>query len=127
MNSSLNGKRYFKILKEKEIKFEKDDIIVMYSDWITEAINKPFKNWDEIMFLEDRLMEAISTAPDWAKDKKTANTVFNNITIELSKFMWYKHCQLDDITLWVIHYKWEDEPHSKYSPILEEFITEWNW
>gem|GEM_PF-1229941 len=33
-----------KILKEKEIKIEKNDILVMYSDGITEAINKPKKD-----------------------------------------------------------------------------------
>jgi serine phosphatase RsbU (regulator of sigma subunit) len=33
-----------KLLKEQEIKFEENDIIVMYSDGITEAINKPIKD-----------------------------------------------------------------------------------
>jgi serine phosphatase RsbU (regulator of sigma subunit) len=33
-----------KLLKEQEIKFEVNDIIVMYSDGITEAINKPSKD-----------------------------------------------------------------------------------
>lgn len=115
-----------KILKEKEIKIEKNDIIVMYSDWITEAINKPQKDWNEIMFWEDRLVEVINSSPNWENNIKTANSVFNNITINLSKFMWYKHCQLDDITLAVLHYKWEDNKKS-YSEIPEEFITEWNW
>ena len=116
-----------KWLKEKEIKFEKNDIIVMYSDWITEAINKPKKDWTEIMFWENRLIEAIDNAPNWNNDKKTSNSVFNNITIELSKFMWYKHCQLDDVTLAVIHYNWEDEKENKYTSILSDFVTEWNW
>jgi len=33
-----------KLLKEQEIKFEPNDIIVLYSDGITEAINKPTKD-----------------------------------------------------------------------------------
>ncbi|MBT3726387.1 SpoIIE family protein phosphatase [bacterium] len=33
-----------KILKEKEISFEENDIIVLYSDGITEAINRPIKD-----------------------------------------------------------------------------------
>jgi hypothetical protein len=40
------------------------------------------------MFLEDRLEECIQNAPNMnGKDYKTARSVFNNITIELSKFM----------------------------------------
>jgi len=116
-----------KILKEKEIKFEKNDIIVMYSDWVTEAINKPAKDWWQIMFWEDRLIEAINKSPNWKDNKKTTNTVFNNITIELSKFMWYKHCQLDDVTLAVVHYKWEQESETKHQIISKDFITEWSW
>ncbi len=116
-----------KLLKEKEIKFEKNDIIVLYSDWITEAIDRPAKDWDENMFWEDRLIEAIDKTPEWQDKIKTANNVFNNISIELSKFMWYKHCQLDDITLAVLHYKWETEKPTKHETIPEDFITEWSW
>ncbi|MGB2110511.1 MAG: hypothetical protein ACPHY8_00860 [Patescibacteria group bacterium] len=39
-----------KLLKEKEIQFEENDIIVLYSDGITEAINQPAKNGNEQMF-----------------------------------------------------------------------------
>lgn len=118
-----------KILKEKEIKFEKDDIAVLYTDWITESINQNKKDWNEVMFGEQRIIEAIQKAPKtiW-QNKKTARSVFNNITIELSKFMWYKHKQLDDITLVVVHYKWEEKIINDFSEdIPEDFITEWNW
>jgi len=119
-----------KLLKEQEIKFEENDIIVMYSDGITEAINKPSKDWTEEMFLEDRLEECIQNSPniEW-KDYKSARSVFNNITIELSKFMWYNHVQLDDVTLWVIHYKPKDFDPSLDFPeeIKKDFITERNW
>jgi len=119
-----------KLIKEKEIKFEENDIIVLYSDWITEAINKSFKDWTEEMFLEDRLEKSITNAPNIGyKDYKTARSVFNNITIDLSKFMWYKHVQLDDVTLSVIHYKPEDyDKNTDFEEdINEDFITEWNW
>jgi len=118
-----------KILKEQEIKFEKDDIAVLYTDWITESINQSKKDWNEVMFWEQRLIEAIQKAPKimW-QNKKTARSVFNNITIELSKFMWYKHKQLDDITLVVVHYRWEEKINNDFSEdISEDFITEWNW
>lgn len=119
-----------KIVKEQEILFEENDIIVLYSDWVTEAINKSKKDWTEQMFMEDRLEESINNAPNVnLKDYKSARSVFNNITIDLSKFMWYKHTQLDDVTLAVIHYKWKDYDKSADFPevLPEEFITEWYW
>jgi len=119
-----------KLLKELEIPFEKNDIIVLYSDGITEAINKPAKDWTEIMFGENRLIEAIEQTPYiYGENIKSATWVFNNITIALSKFMWYKYVQLDDITLVVIQYKSEDfDESTDYKKWLEkDFITEWNW
>ncbi len=119
-----------KLLKEQEIKFEPNDIIVLYSDGITEAINKPSKDGSQEMFGEERLMKCIEKAPFYEKQSyKTSRSVFNNITIELSNFMWYKHVQLDDITLATIHYKAEvfDEANDFPKEINEDFIAEWNW
>lgn len=119
-----------KLIKEQEIKFEENDIIVLYSDGITEAINKPAKDWSEQMFSENRLEETITKSPNINGEKyKSARSVFNNITIELSKFMWYKHVQLDDVTLAVIHYKPEsfNESIDFDEKIKNDFITEWNW
>lgn len=119
-----------KLLKEKEIAFVPGDIAVLYSDWITEAINKSKKDWNEKMFWEDRLIEAIENSPNMnGKDYKTARSVFNNITINLSKFMWYKPSQFDDITLTVIQYKTEDYiAENDFNPeIWEWLITEWKW
>lgn len=121
-----------RIIKDKEIKFEPNDIIILYSDWIIESINKSVKDWTETMFWEDRLMQAIESAPnqDW-ENHKSASTVFNNITIELSKFMWYKYIQLDDITLVSMHYKdislWLSVENNINKEIPSEFITEWKW
>jgi serine phosphatase RsbU (regulator of sigma subunit) len=39
-----------KLLKEQEIQFEENDILVLYSDGITEAINQPKKDGTEEMF-----------------------------------------------------------------------------
>jgi len=115
-----------KILKEKEIKFEENDIIVLYSDWITEAINQPKRNGKEIMFWEKRLVDAIE---DTSQKNKTAISIFNNITIHLSRFMGYKFIQLDDITLTVIQYKSKDskEIDGKFEKVSPDFITKWNW
>lgn len=119
-----------KLLKDQEIKFEKWDIIVLYSDWITEAINKPKRDWTEQLFWEDRLEETINNSPliPW-KEYKSARWVFNSITVNLSKFMWYKPIQLDDVTLAVIQYKPVDfDKNEDFSEeISSDFITEWNW
>lgn len=118
------------LLEEKQISFEPWDIIVLYSDWITEAINAPQKDGREIMFGEERLMETIEKSPNIkTKDYKSAISVFNNITITLSKFMWYKFTQFDDITLIVLQYKTKDyNKENDFSlEIPDDFITEWNW
>ena len=119
-----------KFIKEKEISFEKNDIIILYSDWITEAINKWQKDWTEEMFWEQRLIDSIEDAPliKWTNFKST-QSIFNNITIELSKFMWYKHIQLDDITLATIYYKWNNynKNNDFKDEISNDFITEWKW
>ena len=122
-------KNIHKVLKEQEIKFEEDDIIVLYTDWITESINQTRKDWNEEMFWEQRLMESIEKAPEVTWEKyKTARSVFNSITIDLSKFMWYKYTQFDDITLAVIHYRWNKEITNDFKEEIDnDFITEWNW
>jgi serine phosphatase RsbU (regulator of sigma subunit) len=124
------AKNIHKLLKEKQVAFEENDIAVLYSDGITEAINMPKRTGEEQMFGEERLLKAIENAPEaHGKTYKTAKSVFKNITIELSKFMGYKYTQLDDITLAVIHYKGDDYDISKdyEDKISEDLITEWNW
>lgn len=124
------AKNIHKLLKERQVAFEEHDIAVLYSDGITEAINLPEKNGEEEMFGEQRLIDAIEQSPEMTgKPYKTAKWVFKNITIELSKFMWYKYTQLDDITLAVVQYKPEDyDIANDFSENLsEDFVTEWNW
>jgi len=119
-----------KLLKEIEIEFVPWDIVVLYTDWITEAINRPKRDWTEKMFWEDNLIKTIEQSPNmkW-KSYKTAQSVYNNITINLSKFMWYKPLQLDDVTLTVIQYKPDDYIAENDFPaeIWDDLITEWNW
>jgi serine phosphatase RsbU (regulator of sigma subunit) len=123
-------KDIWKLIKEQEIKFEKWDIAVLYSDWITEAINTRKRDGTEDIFWELRLEEAIRKAAklDW-ESYKTARSVFNSITIQLSKFMWYKFTQLDDITLAVIQYKPDgyDVKQDFSTDISKDFVTEWYW
>jgi len=121
-------KNVHKILKEQEIKFDPYDIAVLYTDGITESINEPKKTDDSIMFGEDRLINAILSAPTlpWG-NIRTAQSVFNNITIELSRFMGYSHTQLDDVTLMVLHYTDKKDTTSFPTELPPEFITEWNW
>lgn len=119
-----------KLIKEKEIQIELNDIVILYSDGITEAINQGKKDGNEERFEEERLIHAIEAAPNvMGKDYKNATNVFNNISIELSKFMGYKHTQLDDITLVVAHYRWESYniDEDKEQNIPEDLITEWHW
>lgn len=110
-----------KILKEIQISAEVGDIVVLYTDGITESRNG--KNESDMMLGMDRFIEIIEKAPI-----KTAQGVFNNITIELSKFMGYGHRQFDDITLICMHYKGDKPIENNVSPeIGSQFITEWNW
>ncbi len=123
-------KNIHKLLKEKEISFEENDVIVLYSDGITEAINKPKRDGSEEMFGERLLLRAIEDAPNIGTHQiKTARSIFKNISIQLSKFMGYKHTQLDDITLASIQYispeyKREEDCNENME---SDFVTEWNW
>lgn len=117
-----------KLLKEREVSFEPNDVIVLYSDGITEAINQNKKDGNERMFGEELLVQAIENAPA-IENIKTARSIFKNISIELSKFMGYQHVQLDDITLVTIQYispeyKKENDCSEE---VGEDFITEWKW
>jgi serine phosphatase RsbU (regulator of sigma subunit) len=119
-----------KVTKEKEVEFGENDIIILYSDWITDSVNS--KDVSRERFWEMRVINAIEKSSNmiW-KNFKTARWVFNNISVELSKFMWYKHNQVDDITLVVIQYKSKDyEENNDFSDsILEDksIMTEWRW
>lgn len=114
-------KNISKVVKELQVDVEPGDIIVLYTDGITEARNSATSN--TTMFGIDRFTETVENAP-----YKTAQGVFNHITIELSKFMGYNHRQFDDVTLIVMHYKGDTLIENDVShEIPAENITEWNW
>jgi len=109
------------IVKELQINIEKWDVVILYTDWITEARNSNKEDW--MMYGIDRLIETIEKSIT-----KTAQWIFNSITIELSRWMWYNHKQFDDITLLVMHFKWDEIIENDVNPIIpEENITEWRW
>ncbi len=86
-----------KLLKEQEIKFEKDDVIILYTDGITEARYRSEQNG--ILFGIDRIVESVMKI-----EVKTAENIFRQLTIDLSSFMGYRHKQYDDISLLVARY-----------------------
>ncbi len=109
-----------KIVKESQISFDPGDVIVMYTDGITEA--RSGKRESDPMFGIDRLVNVVAAAGD-----KSARGIFNHITVELSRFMGYSHRQFDDITLITIHFRENDEDSKALQEIPPEMITEWNW
>lgn len=113
-----------KILKEQQIAFEPNDIIILYTDGISEARYRSEQNG--ILFWVDRIVESVMKC-----DLKNAKTIFEQITIDLSAFMGYKHVQYDDITLAVVRYLPFPEKGATYGDIAQKIdishITEWNW
>lgn len=123
-------KNIHKLLKEREIAFEPDDVIILYTDGITEAIDKSKKDGTESMFGEELLIRTIEESPTVGPHKlRTARSIFKNISIQLSKFMGYKHAQLDDITLLTVQYKSSNYNNADdcSEEMHEDFITEWKW
>ncbi len=69
-----------KILKEQQIAFDPGDIIIMYTDGISEARYRSEQNG--ILFSVERIIESIIKL-----DVKTAENIFRKITIDLSSWM----------------------------------------
>lgn len=113
-----------KILKEQQIAFEPEDIIILYTDGISEARYRSEQNG--ILFWVDRIVESVMKCGE-----KTAMSIFEQITIDLSAFMWYKYKQYDDITLSVVRYNSRAGGGKTVSDVAEKIdiahITEWNW
>ena len=106
-----------RITKEVPLNISVGDIIVMYTDGVTEA-----RNSDKVLFGIERLIASIE------RSHKTAQDVFNTISIDLSAFMGYHHTQYDDITLIVMHCTGNEMANKIVeSEIPPEFITEWHW
>ena len=112
-----------RLYKEQQIRFEPEDVVILYTDGITEARYHSEQNW--LLFGIDRIVEAIMKTP-----AKTAENIFRQITIDLSAHMGYKHKQFDDITLLVARYN-AGSAGTTNSTIPDTMdiqnITEWNW
>ncbi len=97
-----------KLIKEKEIDFKEWDVIVLYSDWITEAKNQK----DERYWLK-HFTEVIER--NW---NFWSSLIFENFTKDYSEFVWQSP-QEDDVTFILIknigQYWWK--------PVLEI----WSW
>ncbi|MBX9809751.1 serine/threonine-protein phosphatase [Candidatus Gracilibacteria bacterium] len=114
-----------KILKEQQISFEPGDVIILYTDGISEARYRSEQNG--ILFSVDRIIESIIKL-----DVKTSENIFRKLTIDLSAWMGYQCKQYDDISLAVVEYN--SDPDGAAQTILDisthidvSNITEWNW
>lgn len=117
-------KNISRAMKEQQISFEPGDLIILYTDGITEARYRSEQNG--MLFGVDRIVESIMKNPT-----RTPQNVFEQITIDLSAFMGYKYTQYDDITLAVVGFT----PSGSQSVVVTDIpakiqpssITEWNW
>lgn len=117
-------KNISKILKEQQILFEPNDLIILYTDGISEARYRSEQNG--MLFGVDRITQSIKKL-----QYPTPEGVFRQITLDLSAFMGYKYVQYDDITLAVVGFSPEGQPPKILfdipSQIDSTHITEWNW
>ncbi len=109
-----------KVVKESQISFDPGDVVVMYTDGITEA--RAGNRESDPMFGIERLLSVVGAAPE-----KSARGVFNHITMELSRFMGYRHRQFDDITLITVHFRETDDESALPKELPSEMTTEWKW
>ena len=113
-----------KILKEQRIAFDPGDLIILYTDGITEARYRSEQNG--LLFSVDRIIESIIRL-----DVKSAENVFRKITIDLSAWMGYRYKQYDDISLIVVEYNTLDKSPQTLLDLQDRIdysnITEWNW
>ncbi|MBP9812215.1 serine/threonine-protein phosphatase [Candidatus Gracilibacteria bacterium] len=111
-----------KLYKEQQIRFEPGDIIILYTDGVTEARYRSEQNG--LLFGIDKMVESILKVAE-----KSADNIFRQITIDLSAHMGYKHKQFDDISLFIARYA--PGPGSTntaaHDLIDQSNITEWNW
>ncbi len=108
-----------RVLKESQISFDPGDVLVLYTDGITEA--RSGNREADPMFGVERLVSVVAEASD-----KTARGIFNHVTMKLSQFMGYNHRQFDDITLITVHYH-ENRFSEAPKELPKEVVTEWNW
>ncbi len=86
-----------KILKEQQIAFDPGDIIVLYTDGISEARYRSEQTGR--LFGVDHIIDSLMSI-----NIKNPENIFRQLTIDLSAWMGYKHKQYDDISLAVVGY-----------------------
>ncbi len=89
-----SGKTFDRLLKVETLQLATNDILVFYSDGITEAMNKEQEEYGE-----DRLLTATKTT-----DGLSATETMNAIMLDVGNFLGEIHPQ-DDQTLMVVHVK----------------------
>jgi serine phosphatase RsbU (regulator of sigma subunit) len=112
-----------KVVEEKKIPLNIWDVVILYTDGISEARHRSEQNG--MLFGTERIIESIMKPAE-----KTAENIFNQLTIDLSAFMGYKHKQYDDVTLIVARFVWQGKwatLNDLHEKIDSSHITEWNW
>lgn len=89
-----------KILKEQQISFDPGDIILLYTDGISEARYRSEQTGR--LFGVDHIIESLMSV-----EIKTPEAIFRKITTDLSAWMGYKHKQYDDISIAIVGYNVE--------------------
>ena len=113
-----------KILKEQQIAFDPGDIIILYTDGISEARYRSEQTG--LLFGVDHIVWSLMSV-----SIKNPENIFRQLTIDLSSWMWYKCKQYDDISIAIVGYniEWQLattllDVHTRIDPTM---ITEWNW
>lgn len=98
-----------KLIKEIDIEFNPGDMIVLYTDGVTEG-----RNMSGDMYSLERLTEAVERfGPEYGADG-----VVNHVAKDYSQFV-ENHVQDDDVTLIVIHYKEDGSVESASGSAIE--------
>ncbi len=112
-----------KVIEEKRIPLDVGDVVILYTDGISEARYRSEQNG--MLFGTERIIDSIMHS-----EQKTASSIFQKLTIDLSAFMGYNHKQYDDITLIVARFVWPGQwvtLNDIPDQIDSAHITEWNW
>jgi serine phosphatase RsbU (regulator of sigma subunit) len=96
------GTQFQMYLEEIELKLHEDDIIVLYTDGITEAKNKDLEDFGETKF-EKILLE---------NSGKNTDEISNEVIKEITQFS-KDNIQHDDITLVILKWKTRDSREDK--------------
>jgi serine phosphatase RsbU (regulator of sigma subunit) len=103
-----------KLTKEIDLPLDVDDVIVLYTDGITEG-----RNMAGEMYTLDRLVKAVEQfAPEYSSEG-----IVNHVAIDYSKFV-ENHVQDDDVSLIAIKYVGEGK--EKDNSQLNIAISSWN-